>query len=80
MELGLGRNQVELFGSNPCVSVVLHHLLKELPTEIVGSYAVEILHLIEFSNDKSYDQVSLSDYYIIHKHSRTSQDLIFNDM
>ncbi|KAK9209763.1 hypothetical protein WN944_002131 [Citrus x changshan-huyou] len=56
MELGLGRNQVELFGSNPCVSVVLHHLLKELPTEIVGSYAVEILHLIECSNDKSYDQ------------------------
>lgn len=56
MELGLGRNQVELFGSNPCVSVVLHHLLKELPTEIVGSYAVEILHLIEYSNDKSYDQ------------------------
>ncbi|KAL9441648.1 hypothetical protein AB3S75_020195 [Citrus x aurantiifolia] len=56
MELGLGRNQVELFGSNPCVSVVLHHLLKELPTEIVGPYAVEILHLIECSNDKSYDQ------------------------
>ncbi|GAY46473.1 hypothetical protein CUMW_097350 [Citrus unshiu] len=56
MELGLGRNQVELFGSNPCVSVVLHHQLKELPTEIVGSYAVEILHLIEYSNDKSYDQ------------------------
>lgn len=47
MELGLGRNQVELFGSNPCVSVVLHHLLKELPTEIVGSYAVEIDLLLE---------------------------------
>lgn len=56
MELGLGRNQVELFGSNPCVSVVLHHLLKELPTEVVSDYAVEILRLIECSNDKSYDQ------------------------
>ncbi|KAH9803876.1 VPS35 endosomal protein sorting factor-like [Citrus sinensis] len=40
----------------PSCDTVLHHLLKELPTEIVGSYAVEILHLIEYSNDKSYDQ------------------------
>ncbi|XP_031284588.1 VPS35 endosomal protein sorting factor-like [Pistacia vera] len=56
VELGLGRNQVELFGSNPYVSVILHHLLKELPTEIVSSNAVEILRLIECSNDDSFDQ------------------------
>ncbi|KAJ0102793.1 hypothetical protein Patl1_04144 [Pistacia atlantica] len=56
VELGLGRNQVELFGSNPYVSIILHHLLKELPTEIVSSNAVEILHLIECSNDDSFDQ------------------------
>ncbi|XP_044480941.1 VPS35 endosomal protein-sorting factor-like isoform X2 [Mangifera indica] len=56
VELGLGRNQFELFGSNPYVSLILHHLLKELPTEIVSSNAVEILRLIECSNDDSFDQ------------------------
>lgn len=56
VELGLGRNQVDLFGSLPCVSIVLHQLLKELPAEIVTSNAVEILHIIERSNDYSFDQ------------------------
>ncbi|KAK0601095.1 hypothetical protein LWI29_021278 [Acer saccharum] len=56
VELGLGRNQVELFGSNPCVSIVLHHLLKELPTEVVSTNAVDILNLIECSSDNSFDQ------------------------
>ncbi|KAH7544413.1 hypothetical protein JRO89_XS15G0163600 [Xanthoceras sorbifolium] len=56
VELGLGRNQVELFGSKPCVSIVLHHLLKELPTEVVSTNAVDILHLIECSSDNSFDQ------------------------
>lgn len=57
VDLGLGRNQVELFGNIPYVSVVLHHLLKELPIELVCSYAVEILHVIKSSNDDSFDQV-----------------------
>ncbi|EOY12279.1 Uncharacterized protein TCM_030833 isoform 2 [Theobroma cacao] len=56
VELGLGRSQEELFGGSPCVSIVLHHLLKELPTDVVSSHAVDILHLIKCSNDYSYDQ------------------------
>ncbi|XP_062077629.1 uncharacterized protein LOC133782367 isoform X3 [Humulus lupulus] len=56
VELGLGQNEEELFGAFPCVSVVLHHLLKELPTEIVSSSAVKIIHLIECNNDSSFIQ------------------------
>ncbi|KAI4306118.1 hypothetical protein L6164_029425 [Bauhinia variegata] len=55
VELGLRKNQ-QIVGSVPCVSVVLHHLLKELPIEVVSSNALEILHLIECSNDNSFDQ------------------------
>ncbi|KAM7251968.1 hypothetical protein ACFE04_023851 [Oxalis oulophora] len=42
--------------SSPCVSIVLHHILKELPTEVVSSNALEILHLIKSSSDFSFDQ------------------------
>ncbi|GKV38764.1 hypothetical protein SLEP1_g46642 [Rubroshorea leprosula] len=56
VELGLGRNQGELFGSSPCVSIVLQHLLKELPTNMVNSHAMDILQLIKCSNDYSYNQ------------------------
>lgn len=56
MGLGLGRNQSELFGNSSCVSLVLHYLLKELPIGIVCSNALDILHLIECSNDYSFDQ------------------------
>ncbi|XP_048235004.1 VPS35 endosomal protein-sorting factor-like isoform X2 [Ricinus communis] len=49
VEIGLGRNF-------PCVSIVLHNLLKELPTEVISSNAVDILHLIKGSNDYSFDQ------------------------
>ncbi|KAL4272836.1 hypothetical protein GQ457_13G002070 [Hibiscus cannabinus] len=56
VELGIWRSQEELFGGLPCVSIVLHHLLKELPTDVVCSHAVDILHLIKCSNDNSYDQ------------------------
>nr|KJB13733.1 hypothetical protein B456_002G091400 [Gossypium raimondii] len=56
VELGLGRSQEELFGGSLCVSIVLHHLLKELPIDIVSFHAVDILHLIKCSNDNSYDQ------------------------
>ncbi|KAK7320363.1 hypothetical protein VNO77_29773 [Canavalia gladiata] len=54
-ELGLMKNQQDL-GSVSCVSVILHHLLKELPVEVISSNAVQILHLIEFSKDNSFDQ------------------------
>ncbi|WKA12503.1 hypothetical protein VitviT2T_029878 [Vitis vinifera] len=56
VKLGLGRNESELFGKFPFVSIILHHLLKELPTEVVSSNATEILHLIESCNDYSFDQ------------------------
>ncbi|KAK7371999.1 hypothetical protein VNO80_05366 [Phaseolus coccineus] len=54
-ELGLMKNQQEL-GSVSCVSIILHHLLKELPIEVVNSNIVHILHLIEFSKDNSFGQ------------------------
>lgn len=54
----MGRNQ-ELLGSLPCVSLVFHHLLKELPAEVVTANAMEILHVIECSNDASFDRVIL---------------------
>lgn len=54
-ELGLMKNQQDL-GSVSCVSVILHHLLKELPIEVVSSNVMQILHLIEFSKDNSFDQ------------------------
>ncbi|KAL6975265.1 hypothetical protein U1Q18_024059 [Sarracenia purpurea var. burkii] len=52
----MGMNQFDFFGKLPCVSIILHHLLKELPTELVSSNAVEILQLIECSKDYSIDQ------------------------
>ncbi|XP_058751934.1 uncharacterized protein LOC131625036 isoform X1 [Vicia villosa] len=54
-ELGLMKNQ-QNFGTVSCVSLVLHHLLKELPIEVVSSNVVHILHLIEFNNDNSFPQ------------------------
>ncbi|KAF3672424.1 hypothetical protein FXO38_05307 [Capsicum annuum] len=54
--LGLGRNRSELFGNSSCVSLVLHYLLRELPIGIICSNALDILHLIECSNDYSFDQ------------------------
>ncbi|XP_028800318.1 VPS35 endosomal protein sorting factor-like [Neltuma alba] len=54
-ELGLRKNQ-QSSSNVTYVSVVLHHLLKELPIEVIFSNTIEILHLIECSEDKSYDQ------------------------
>ncbi|KAJ8442954.1 hypothetical protein Cgig2_019527 [Carnegiea gigantea] len=56
LELGLGRNPAALLGKYSYVSVILHHLLKELPPEIVASNAVKILDLIEGTADASFDQ------------------------
>ncbi|XP_019193778.1 PREDICTED: UPF0505 protein isoform X1 [Ipomoea nil] len=54
--LGLGRSQSKLFGNSSCSSIILHHLLKELPVGIICLNALDILHLIECSNDYSFDQ------------------------
>ncbi|XAR67433.1 hypothetical protein NMG60_11002197 [Bertholletia excelsa] len=56
MEVGPRSNQLQLFEKIPCISVILNHVLKELPTELVCSNAVEILELIECSKDTSFDQ------------------------
>lgn len=56
LALGLGRN-MEI---SQCVSVVLHHILKELAVEVVSSNAMEFLQLINQSNDSSFRQVFLS--------------------
>lgn len=48
--------RLELYGEVPWISVILHYLLKELPTSVVCSNAVEILHLVGCSSDYSFDQ------------------------
>jgi hypothetical protein len=59
MGMELGKIQSDLFGKFQCVSIVLHHLLKELPSDVVCSNGVKILDLVEFNNDYSFDQVIL---------------------
>ncbi|KAI5674779.1 hypothetical protein M9H77_15143 [Catharanthus roseus] len=54
--LGLGKDQSDLFGERPCPSVIIHHLLKELPIGVICSSAMNILHLIGCSADCSFDQ------------------------
>jgi hypothetical protein len=61
-ELGLMNNQQNI-GTVSCVSIVLLHLLKELPIEVIGSNVVHILHLIEFNKDNSFDQVCICNFY-----------------
>ncbi|XP_038690110.1 VPS35 endosomal protein sorting factor-like isoform X2 [Tripterygium wilfordii] len=56
VELGIGKTQLELSGSSPCISIILHHLLKELPTEVVVSNSMEIFDVIRYTNDHSFDQ------------------------
>ncbi|CAI0379368.1 unnamed protein product [Linum tenue] len=54
--LRLARNQVDIVERPAFVSIVLHHLLKELPAEILNSHAQDFLHLIQFSKDYTFDQ------------------------
>ncbi|WZY96968.1 hypothetical protein YC2023_069297 [Brassica napus] len=56
-ELGFGRNKSQPSDNSSHVSILLHHLLKALPSEIVSSQAMEILHMIKCSNDCSFSQV-----------------------
>ncbi|XP_042006447.1 VPS35 endosomal protein sorting factor-like isoform X2 [Salvia splendens] len=56
LALGLSSNLSILSKNHSCISVVLHHILKELPVEYICSNAVELLHLIEITDDRSFDQ------------------------
>lgn len=56
LALGLGRNME----NSQCVSIVLHHILKELAAEVVSLNAMGFLQLIDHSNDSSFRQVFLS--------------------
>nr|XP_043622248.1 VPS35 endosomal protein sorting factor-like isoform X2 [Erigeron canadensis] len=58
VRLDLGKNPSEINGKVPWISIILHYLLKELPTEVVCTNALEILHLVDCSSDCSYDQCS----------------------
>lgn len=75
-ELGLMKNQ-QNFGTVSCVSLVLHHLLKELPIEVVSSNVVHILHLIEFNNDDSFHQVCICNFYHALNTSSTHYEVIY---
>ena len=57
LALGLSSNLSILSKNHSCISVVLHHILKELPVEYICSNAVELLQLIEITDDRSFDQV-----------------------
>ncbi|CAH8347235.1 unnamed protein product [Eruca vesicaria subsp. sativa] len=56
-ELGFGRNNSQSSENSSHVSILLHHLLKELPSELVSSQAMEILRMIKCSKDCSFSQV-----------------------
>ncbi|CAA7048419.1 unnamed protein product [Microthlaspi erraticum] len=56
-ELGFGKNNSQSSTSSSHVSILLHYLLKELPSELVSSQAMEILHMIKCSNDCSFSQI-----------------------
>jgi hypothetical protein len=58
-------NNQQNIGTVSCVSIVLHHLLKELPIEVISSNVVHILHLIEFNKDNSFDQVYICNFYYV---------------
>lgn len=57
VKLDLGKNPSELTGKVPWISIFLYYLLREIPTEIVCSSALEFLHLVDCSSDCSFDQV-----------------------
>ncbi|XXG90561.1 hypothetical protein AAC387_Pa12g2296 [Persea americana] len=56
LELGLRRDMLKLNWASPCISIVLHHLLKELPAETVNVNVLDIMQLIEDCKDISFDQ------------------------
>ncbi|KAK4439774.1 VPS35 endosomal protein sorting factor-like [Sesamum alatum] len=54
--LGMGRDPSTLFQNCSCISIFLHYILKELPIAFTCFNAMEILHLIECTDDSSFDQ------------------------
>ncbi|KAL0353662.1 UNVERIFIED_CONTAM: VPS35 endosomal protein sorting factor-like [Sesamum angustifolium] len=54
--LGMGRDLSTLFENCSCISIFLHYILKELPIGYICFNAMEILHLIECTDDNSFDQ------------------------
>ncbi|KAG8386102.1 hypothetical protein BUALT_Bualt03G0114100 [Buddleja alternifolia] len=54
--LGMGRNPSILFENCSCIAIILHHILKDLPIGFICSNAVELLHVIECTDDFSFDQ------------------------
>lgn len=57
LALGILRNPSILSKNYSWISIVLHCILKELPVGYICSNAVELLHLIETTDDRSFDQV-----------------------
>lgn len=41
----------------PCVSLVLHYLLKQLPADVISDKAVEIIDFVEQNKDISVESV-----------------------
>lgn len=64
VELGIKQSPLELPDSSMCLSVILYHLLKVLPVEIISMNGLAILQLVEKSVDKSHDQVILSPSFL----------------
>ncbi|KAF5203371.1 hypothetical protein FRX31_007042 [Thalictrum thalictroides] len=56
VKLQLGRGLSNSSGTSECISIIIHHFLKELPAELVCSHASFILQLIESANDISLNQ------------------------
>ncbi|KAL4554184.1 hypothetical protein LXL04_037361 [Taraxacum kok-saghyz] len=56
VNLGLVNKSLELYGEVPWISIILHYLLRELPTAVICPKAVEFLHLVDCSSDYSFDQ------------------------
>ncbi|KAK6149319.1 hypothetical protein DH2020_016844 [Rehmannia glutinosa] len=54
--LGMWRNPSILSENCSCISIILHYMLKELPIGFACFSSVEILHLIDFADDTSFDQ------------------------
>ncbi|KAL0362848.1 UNVERIFIED_CONTAM: VPS35 endosomal protein sorting factor-like [Sesamum calycinum] len=52
----MGRDPSTLFENCSCISIFLHYILKELPIGYICFNAMEILHLIECTDDNSFDQ------------------------
>ncbi|XP_075481448.1 uncharacterized protein LOC142522176 isoform X1 [Primulina tabacum] len=54
--IGMAINPPMSFENCTCISIILHHILKELPIGFTCINALEILHLISCTNDSSYNQ------------------------